>query len=80
MQERVEVGQSCMLRLDLKLPALVDEMDNGVASAYNAMPERLYLVGSDGKVVYQGGIGPIDFRPQQWREAIREHLRAQSDC
>ena len=34
MQERVEVGQACMLKLALEMPALVDEMDDEVAKAY----------------------------------------------
>lgn len=74
MEERIAAGQSCMLHLDLKMPALVDEMDDGVATAYNAVPERLYLVGVDGKIVYKGGIGPIDFKPQQWRRSIEEYV------
>lgn len=74
MEERVEVGQSCMLKLALEMPAAVDEMDDGVAKTWAAMPERLYLVGSDGRIVYKGGIGPMFFRPQEWAEAIERHL------
>jgi hypothetical protein len=33
------------------------------------MPERLYLIGTDGRVVYKGGMGPMFFRPAEWREA-----------
>jgi hypothetical protein len=79
IEERVTVGQTCMLRLDLQLPGLVDEMDDGVTRAYNAVPERLYLIGSDGTVAYKGGMGPIDFKPKQWREAISDYLGAHSD-
>jgi hypothetical protein len=74
MEERVEVGQTCMLKLALELPALVDEMDDSVARTYAAMPERLYLLGSDGRVVYKGGIGPMFFRPLEWEAAIAHHL------
>jgi hypothetical protein len=63
-----------MLKLALEIPALVDEMDDAVASAYAAMPERLYLVGRDGRIVYQGGMGPMFFRPGEWEEAIHDHL------
>ncbi len=73
MAERVEVGQACMLKMALETPALVDEMDDAVAKAYAAMPERLYLIGSDGRVVYKGGMGPMFFRPAEWEEAIRDH-------
>jgi hypothetical protein len=72
--ERVEVGQACMLKMALELPALVDEMDDAVAAAYAAMPERLYLVGRDGRIAYQGGMGPMFFRPSEWEEAIESYL------
>ena len=74
MDERVEVGQACMLKMALAMPALVDEMDDAVASAYGAMPERLYLIGADGRVAYKGGVGPMFFRPDEWSEAIEQHL------
>ena len=77
MDERVEVGQACMLKLALEPPALVDEMDDAVAKAYAGMPERLYFIGSDGRVVYKGGMGPMFFRPAEWERAIRDYLAAQ---
>ncbi len=70
LDERVEVGQACMLKLALELPALVDEMDDAVAVAYAAMPERLYVVGRDGRIAYKGGIGPMFFDPEEWEGAI----------
>lgn len=73
-EERVEVGQTCMLKMALEIPALVDEMDDAVAAAYAAMPERLYLVGRDGRIAYQGGMGPMFFRPGEWEEAIKSYL------
>ncbi len=74
MQERVEVGQSCMMKMALEMPAAVDEMDDAVARAYAAMPERLYLIGRDGRVTYKGGVGPMFFRPEEWEAAIEGHL------
>jgi hypothetical protein len=78
LEERVEVGQACMLKLALEMPAAVDAMDDGVARAYAAMPERLYLVGRDGRVAYKGGLGPMFFRPAEWEAAIERHLAAGS--
>ena len=74
MQERVSVGQTCMLKMALEMPAVVDEMDDAVARAYGAMPERLVLIGEDGRVAYKGGLGPMFFRPSEWEEAIRAYL------
>ena len=37
-------------------------------------PDRLYLVGVDGKVVYKGGRGPFGFRPADLSTAIEKYL------
>ncbi len=76
MEERVEVGAACMVKMALELPAVVDEMDDAVSKVYAAMPERLYLIGSDGRVAYKGGQGPMFFRPDEWEQAIEAHLGA----
>ena len=76
MQERVEVGEACMIKLALEPPAIVDEMDDLVAKAYGAMPKRLYLIGKDGNIAYKGGMGPMFFRPLEWEQAIRDYLVA----
>jgi len=73
-EERVEVGQTCMSKMALETPALVDKMNDDVASAYAAMPERLYLIHKGGKIAYQGGMGPMFFRPGEWEEAIETCL------
>jgi len=74
MEERVQVGEACMVKMALEMPAAVDEMDDAVATAYAAMPERLYLIGRDGRVAYKGGLGPMFFRPMEWARAIEDYL------
>ncbi len=74
MEERVQVGQACMLKMALEMPALVDDMDDTVCGAYNAMPERLFLVGQGGRIAYKGGVGPMFFFPKEWEQAIESHL------
>ncbi len=74
LTERVQVGEACMAKMALEMPAVVDEMDDAVAKKYAAMPERLYLIGSDGKVAYRGGMGPMFFRPKEWEAAIAGFL------
>ena len=44
--------------------------------AYAAWPTRLYLVGLDGKVVYAGGLGPYDFKPEKLKAAIEKYLKS----
>lgn len=59
-----------MTRLALDLPALVDEMDDAVSEAWAAMPERLFVVGRDGRIAYKGDLGPLGFDPAGWERAI----------
>ena len=70
--EREEAAQSCAIGLDLSLPTLVEEMDNAIDEAYGAAPERLYLIGKDGKVLYHGGAGPHFFDLDELDEALQK--------
>ena len=70
--ERAEVADTCIVRHAVRLPVLLDGMDNAVASAYGAWPDRLYLVGADGRVAYQSEMGPFGFRPEELEVAIVE--------
>jgi len=36
-------------------------MDNDAEEKYISWPDRLYIVGSDGKIAYKGGLGPFYF-------------------
>ncbi len=69
--EREEAAQSCTIGLHISIPTLVEEMDNAIDEAYGAAPERLYLIGKDGKVVYHGGAGPHLFDLEELDEAIQ---------
>ena len=70
--DRVEVAQTCALRLKIRMPVVVDDIDDQIASAYGALPDRLYLIGADGKVAFQGEPGPFGFKPEALEDAIRE--------
>jgi hypothetical protein len=75
LAERNEVAAVCMTKLALEpMPALVDGIDDKVGSAYAAHPDRLYLVGRDGRIAYRGGPGPFGFAPDELEEAIRKEL------
>ena len=75
LAERREVAGMCMASLELEaLPALVDELDDAANRAYAAWPDRLYLVGKDGRIAYQGGRGPFGFDPDELEAAIQAHL------
>jgi len=73
--ERVAVAKEMCTQLDLKLPPLIDNLDDRVNQAYNAEPDRLYLIGVDGRIAYQGARGPRGFDPAELEVAIREAVR-----
>lgn len=68
--ERLEAASSCAIRLKIKIPVVVDDIDDKIASAYGALPDRLYLIGKGGKVLYKGKEGPWGFDPTKLAEAI----------
>jgi len=74
--ERAEVARVCSLKLELSIPTLVDDMDNSTDLKYYALPDRLYLIGRDGRVAYRGGPGPFGFVAAELEEAIEKYLGA----
>ena len=74
LDERAEVADACALRLQTRIPILLDDIDDAVASAYGGWPDRLYLIGRDGKIAFQGGRGPDGFQPAELAHAIETQL------
>ena len=72
--ERADVAEACTLRLQIGMPVLVDAIDNEVARRYGGWPDRLYLIGRDGRVAFQGGEGPFGFKPEELEAAIETEL------
>jgi hypothetical protein len=79
IEERRRVAGECEATLQYGIRTYVDEMDDAVMAAYAAWPERLYLIGRDGRALYAGGLGPWDFKPEELRAAIESAL-ASSDA
>lgn len=78
-EERRAVCQQCLENTAYGgMPTVIDEMDNEVNKAYAAAPDRLYLVGKDGSVVYRGGRGPFGFHPDELEAAIKKELASEA--
>jgi hypothetical protein len=60
--------------LKLDIPILIDGMDNAADHAYNAWPERLYVLSPGGSVAYKGGKGPYGFSPDELHNFLAEYL------
>ncbi len=61
--ERKAVAKKCVTKLQLKLPCLVDSMDNAVGEAYDALPDRIFVVDKEGKIAVRAERGPWGFKP-----------------
>jgi alkylhydroperoxidase family enzyme len=68
--ERDAVAHRCCSTLEITMPLLVDDIHDRVGHAYSGMPDRLYLIDPDGKVVYKGGRGPFGFKTGEMEQAL----------
>ena len=73
-EEREEVAARCCASLKMTMPLLVDDLRDTVGHLYSGMPDRLYVIGRDGRVVYKGGRGPFGFNPAEMEQALLMHL------
>ena len=72
--ERNRVAEDCAAKLKLSIPFVVDEVNNRVGEAYTGWPDRLYIVGTDGRIAYKGGPGPGGFSVREMSAKLAEIL------
>merc|ERR1719367_577969 len=74
LPERLDAAKE-LLSLD-ELPSgpfLVDNMKDEASRAYGAQPERLYII-LDGRIVYQGGVGPWLYDTEEVNSWLEKHF------
>ncbi len=75
VDERIAHANHCKAALGLgEIPALIDELDDAANRAYEAWPDRLFLIDRDGKVAFRSPPGPFGFEPEQLAMAIQREL------
>ena len=72
-EERAQVAGSCVRKLGIEFPAVLDEFGNSTERAYTGWPDRLYLIDTGGRVVYKSKPGPFGFKPEELKGAL-EHV------
>ncbi len=72
VEQRENIAGSCVRKLGIKFPAVVDGVDNKTEQAYTGWPDRLYIIDRDGKIVFKSKPGPFGFHPEQLEAAIRQ--------
>ena len=59
-EARAAIAEVCAVRLDMKMPMLLDDIENRVDIAYAAHPVRNFVIDENGVVVHRSGMGPRD--------------------
>ncbi len=71
-EERIDVAGECVRELELSLPTLIDDMEDSANKAYAAWPDRIFVIGKNGKVFYAGGIGPRGFSVDELEDSLKK--------
>jgi iodothyronine deiodinase-like protein len=72
LDERGEVAGSCVRKLGIKFPALLDEFGNTTERAYTGWPDRIYVIDTNGRVTYKSKPGPFGFKSDELARALAQ--------
>lgn len=70
--ERTSTALACVRKLDLRLPAVLDHIDNPTERAYTAWPDRMYLIDRTGHVAFKSAPGPFGFSTRELEQALQQ--------
>jgi len=76
LEDRKKAALECSEVSPLKATVLLDDIEDKVSKAYSALPERFFILGAEGKVVYAGKRGPrgVDL------DALEKNIAAQASA
>jgi hypothetical protein len=72
--ERTQIADSCVRKLNIRIPALIDGFDNGTDMAYTGWPDRLYVIDREGRVAFKSRPGPFGFHPEDMEAALKKSI------
>ena len=75
LEDRISTA-NILTELDCCPLVIIDAMSDETNKAYGAVPERLYII-LDGKIVYQGGVGPFFYNLNEVEDYLKEHTSEQ---
>ena len=75
--DRCQTAEMLINDRSLTMPMLIDDMENTTNQAYQAHPDRVFLVRTDGRLAVAAERGPRGFAPglkaaAQWLEAFKK--------
>ncbi len=69
--DRTSTASACVRKLGIEIPALLDGIDDKTERAYTGWPDRLYLIGQQGRVLYKSDPGPYGFSTKNLEAALK---------
>ena len=76
LDQRKELAKILVDRLKYRMPLAVDTIDNRTEQAFAAWPERIYILGEGGTILYKGKVGPFGFKPDEAEAALAKLVPA----
>ncbi len=71
LEERETVANDCIKSMKLTIPFLIDGMEDTANKAYSGWPDRIYILGTDGKIAFKGDRGPKGFKPDEAKAKLK---------
>jgi hypothetical protein len=72
LDERGEVAGSCVRKLGIKFSAVLDEFGNTTERAYTGWPDRIYVIDTNGHIMYKSKPGPFGFKSDELAKALAQ--------
>ena len=69
--DRDSAAETCVVKLGIHVPALVDDLQDSTEIAYTGWPDRLYVIDQSGRVAYKSKAGPFGFHPDGMAKVLQ---------
>jgi Iodothyronine deiodinase len=75
-EERAVVAGTCVRKLGIEIPAVLDEFGDSTEQAYTGWPDRMYVIDAAGRVAYKSKPGPFGFKTDELKNAVARVVQA----
>lgn len=73
--ERTATASACVRNLGIHIPAVLDGIENKIERAYTGWPDRLYVIGTGGRIAFKTAPGPYGFSTAHLQHALESLAR-----
>ena len=74
--ERTSAAQACVRNLGIRIPAVLDSIDNPTERAYTAWPDRMYVIDRNRRIVFKSAPGPFGFSTRDLEKSLESITRS----